>query len=450
MLWILGVGVAIVLLDLARQPIRRLLVVLAGALARLTCGLRRQVLHLRDAVGDWHRRHLDRLEAEQVQAAVNSLERRYARLVGHDLAQLPGLRQEAHRTLETLQAAYARDEGRLVEEPAWATRLEALANAPVADNLQSHKLGQDLRETLLRIARLGIEEHRQEARGLLAARRRMEGPVNELNARLKQLQGRLRDLERQGERLDMALTRCEETAHPIRRLLPAYAQAGTQWLVALAGLVLTLVSVAVYRELFGPALGGLFPQPIAVAPLALHDQVVAVLLGVAAVSGWLLTEVRGVSRLLPQSLFDDAWARRMLGVLAGVVLAGVVMLSAMVGWHLEWVIYRQELVDSLLAGEEGVLPVTLGWVERGTGALLGVVIPLVLALVPLWLVGILQGTRVLVGAALTALLGLLAGILHLLAVLACQLRRLLPAGFELLIFVPQAIRRWRTGRAEGL
>ncbi len=450
LLWILGVVVAIVLLDLARQPVRRLLVVLAGGLARLTCGLRRQVLHLRDAVGHWHRTHLDRLEAERVHAAVHSLERRYARLVGHDLAQLPRLRQEAHETLEALQAAYTRDEGRLVEEPPWATRLEALANAPVADNLQSHKLGQDLRETLLRIARLGIEEHRQEARGLLMARRRMEGPVNELNARLKRLQERLGDLQRQGDRLDTALTRCDETDHPVRRLLPAYAQAGTQWLLGVAGLILVVLSVAVYRELFGPALGGLFPEPMASGPLALPDRVVAVLLGVAAASGWLLAEVRGVSRLLPQTLFDGgAWARRALGVLGGLALAGVVGLSAVAGWHLEWVAYRLELVDSLLAGED-VLPATLGWVERGTGALLGAVIPLVVGLAPLWVVAVLQGTRVLLGAALTVLLALLAGVLHLLAVTACQLRRLLPAGFELLIFVPQAIRRWRTANGGGL
>ncbi|WP_018872797.1 hypothetical protein [Thioalkalivibrio sp. ALJ16] len=440
MLWVLGVVVAIVVLDLARRPLRRLLVGLTGGLTRLVCALRRQVQHLRDAAHHWHQAHLARLEAERVHVAVHALERRYARLVGHDLAAIPDLRQQVHETLRALEDAYTRDEARLSAEPGWVTRLEALANAPVADTPQGQRLAQDMQETILRIARLGMEEHRQMARGLVSARRRLEAPLHELTGRLEQVHRRLADLQRQGERLDNGLSRCESRDHPARRQLPAYAQAGSQWLVGVAGLALTGVAVVVYQRLFDPALGAQFPATMEASGFAFPDLVVVTLLGAAAVAGWLLAEARGVSRLLPQAMMDGSEGlRRALVVLAGLVLAVLALVSAVGGFHLEWVAYRQELMDTLLAGAEAP-PASLNLFEQSVGAVLGLLVPLIVALAPVWLVGLLQSTRVMLGGLLTLVLSLLAGILYLLAVAAAQVRRLLPVVFDLVTLPSRALR----------
>ncbi|WP_018878563.1 hypothetical protein [Thioalkalivibrio sp. ALE28] len=440
MLWVLGIVVAIVVLDLARRPLRRLLVGLTGGVTRLTCALRRQVLHLRDATQRWHHAHLARLEAERVHVAVHALERRYARLVGHDLAEIPDLRQQVHETLRQLEDAYARDEGRLSAEPGWVSRLEALASTPVGDSPQSQRLAQDMQETVLRIARLGMEEHRQMARGLLSARRRLEAPLHELTGRLEQVHRRLADLQRQGERLDNGLANCENRDHPAQRHLPAYAQAGSQWLLGAAGLVLTAVAVVVYQRLFDPALGTQFPASLEAGGVAFPNLVVATLLGAAAVSGWLLAEARGVSRLLPQAMMDGSeGVRRALVVVAGLALAVLALISALGGFHLEWVAYRQELMDTLLAGGDA-LPPTLNLFEQSVGAVLGLLVPLIVALAPIWLVGVLQATRVILGGLLTLVLAVLAGILYLLAVAAAQVRRLLPVAFDLITFPSRAVR----------
>lgn len=440
MLWVVGVVVAIIVLDLARRPLRRLLVGLTGGVTRLVCALRRQVLHLRDAAQRWHQAHLARLETERVHVAVHALERRYARLVGHDLAEIPDLRQQVHETLRQLEDAYARDEGRLSAEPGWVSRLEALVSTPVGDSPQGQRLGQDMQETVLRIARLGMEEHRQVARGLLSARRRMEAPLHELTGRLEQVHRRLADLQRQGERLDNGLTRCESRDHPAHRQWPAYAQAGSQWLLGVAGLALTGVAVIVYQRLFDPALGSQFPASMEAGGVAFPDLVVVILLGAAAVCGWLLAEARGVSRLLPQSLMDGSeGVRRALVAVAAVALAALALLSGFGGFHLEWVVYRQEMVDTLLAGGEAP-PVTLDLFEQSVGAILGLVIPLIVALAPVWLVGVLQATRVMLGGLLSLLLAVLAGILYLLAVTAAQIRRLVPMAFDLLTFPSRIVR----------
>ena len=441
LLWVLGVVVAIVVLDLARRPLRRLLVGVTGGLTRLVCALRRQVLHLRDATLRWHHAHLARLEAERVHVAVHALERRYARLVGHDLAEIPDLRQQVQETLRQLEDAYGRDEGRLSAEPGWVSRLEALVRTPVSDSPQGQRLAQDMQETVLRIARLGMEEHRQMARGLLSARRRLEAPLHELTGRLEQVHRRLADLQRQGERLDNGLARCESRDHPARRQLPAYAQAGSQWLLGAAGLVLTGVAVIVYQGLFDPALGAQFPGSMETGGVAFPDLVIALLLGVAAVCGWLLAEARGVSRLLPQALMDGSkGVRRALVVVAAVALAAVALVSGFGGYHLEWVAYRRELVDTLLAGGDAAPPATLDLFEQSVGAVLGLVIPLIVALAPIWLVGVLQATRVMLGGLVSLFLAVLAGTLYLLAVTAVQIRRLLPVAFDLVTFPARAVR----------
>ncbi|WP_026340720.1 hypothetical protein [Thioalkalivibrio sp. ALJT] len=440
MLWVLGIAVAIVLLDFARGPVRRLLVGLTGGVTRLVCALRRQVQHLRDATHHWHQAHLARLEAERVQVAVQALERRYARMVGHDLATIPDLRQQVHETLRELADAYVRDEARLVAEPGWVTRLEALANAPVADTPQGQRLAQDMQETILRIARLGMEEQRQVARGLLSARRRLEAPLHLLIGRLEQAHQRLVELERQGERLDRELSRYERDTPLAKRQLPAYLQAASQWLLGVAGLVLAGVAVVVYQRLFEPALATQFPALPGENGVAFPDLVVATLLGGAAVAGWLLAEARGVSRLLPHALLDGSEGlRRVLVMLAGGTLALLALVSAVGGFHLEWVTYRQELMDTLLAGADGP-PVTLSLFEQSVGAVLGLLIPLLVALAPVWLVGVLQSTRVMFGGLLTLVLSLMVGILYLSAVVAAQVRRLVPAAFDLLTLPSRALR----------
>ncbi|WP_019569739.1 hypothetical protein [Thioalkalivibrio sp. ALE11] len=452
LLWILAIVIAIGVLDLARQPLRRFLVALAGAVARGVCALRRQVLHLRDAVRDWHGGHLERLEAERIHSAVEALERRYGEMVGHDLAQLPALRQQARDTLRVLDEAYQRDEQRLIQEPEWVERLEALARGPASDTPESRRLAQDMEDTVLRIARSGLEEQRRSASALLSARRRADSPLREMVGNLERVQERLARLERQGERLDRALGRCEEVDRPVRRALPAHAQAATQWLMGAAGLALAALAVVVHQHVFGPALAGMFPEtanaPGAMAPGS--EWMLYLLLGTAALAGWVLAESRGVTRVLPHALMEGGgWAPRVLAGLSIAVLVLVAAVSAFTGFHLDWLIYQHELVTLLLEGEERALPAGIRHAEQLVGAALGLLIPLLLALVPVWVVGFLQATRILAGGVLSAGLGVLAGILYLAAVGACQLRRLLPATFELIIFVPAAIRRWLAARRNG-
>lgn len=442
LLWILWFVVLIVLLDLGGRPLRRLLVALTGGLARLMCALRRESGRMRDAVVRWHRAHLARLEAERLHVAVHALERRYADLVGHDLAQFPRLRQEAHETLHTLEETYSRDETRLSEEPAWVSRLEALASTPASDSPQGRRLAQDIHETVLRITRMGMEEQHQMAKSVVEARRRLERPLNELIGRLEQLHEQLEELHRQGDRLDHALERYEEREHPVWRQLPAYAQAGTQWLLGAAGLALAAVGVVVYHRLFGPQFAHQFPAPLEtpVGVVAMPDLVMALLLGVAVVCGWLLAEARGVSRLLPEDLMESGGrAPAIIAGLAATLLAGIVLLSAASGFHLEWLAYRNELLDTMLAGEVSAPPL-MQPMEQSIGAALGLVVPLVMALAPVWLVSVLQSTRIMLGVALSVVLGLVAGVFHLLAVVALQLHRLAPAVLDLLTFAPRVLR----------
>lgn len=452
LLWILAIAIAIGLLDLARQPLRRFLVAVAAALARGTCALRRQVLHLRDAVQGWHGQHVERLEAERIHSAVTALERRYAEMVGHDLAQLPALRQQAHDTLRLMEEAYQRDERRLTEEPVWVSRLEALAQTPAGETPEARRLAHDMEDTVLRIARSGLEEQRRSASALLSARRRVDSPLREMVARLEQVQDELARLERQGERLDRSLNRRGEEGQRLGRALPAHAQAATQWLMGAAGLALAALAVVVHQHVFGPALAGMFPDPAEgpglTAPGA--EWMLFLLLGMATLAGWILAETRGVTRTLPRALMEGGgWAPRALAAVSIGVLALVAAVSALAGFHLDWLVYQHELVTLLLEGEERALPRGIRHAEQLVGAALGLLIPLVLALVPVWVVGLLQATRVLLGGLLSTLLGLLAGLLYLLAVGACQLRRLLPAAFEVVIFLPGWIRRALAARRSG-
>ncbi len=444
LIWVAAILALILVLDFARQPIRRFLVVTAGLIARVTCGLRTQLVHLRDAVGRWQSLHLARLEAARLADAVDALERNYGDRVGHDLEQLPDLRQHTHAVLRDLQSAYAREETGLTGEPPWVRRLEAIARTSPGDQPQSQRLARDMQETVLRIARMALEEHRQNARALLATRRRLQQPLQDLVSRLASLQERLASLESQAQGLDATLRRFEQNRTNRSLRMPVYARTGGQWLLSAAGLALAALSVYVYQEVFREPFELLFPAPTDSA----HEVsmlAIWVLLGVSALTGWILVETRAIAGkgLTPLARLAP-FSRALLTAIAGVILLAVMIVSMINGYLREWFLYRAELVEVLMAG--GVEPPgpDVGWVAQLLGGLLGLVLPLVVALAPVWLLGLLGATRVLFGGAIWFLLALFAGLLQWLAGVSCQLRRWLPAGFDLVIFLPEAFRRWRS------
>ncbi|WP_006749084.1 hypothetical protein [Thioalkalivibrio paradoxus] len=447
LIWAAVIVAAIVLLDLARHPMRRFLIATATLLARITCGLRTQLVRLRDRVGRWHGAHLARLEAAQLADAIDALERDYARLIGHDLAQLPALRQDTHQVVRELEAAYAREETGLTDEPPWVQRLEVLARTPAGDQPQSQRLARDMQETVLRIARLALEEHRQHARELVNTRRRLQEPLAELVSRLASLQERLVQLQRQAQSLDGTLQRFERHRGRRSLRLPVYAHSGGQWVLSAAGLALAGLAVYVYQQVFAGSFDLLFQGPRDPEGRT-ADLAIWALLGTAGLSGWILAETRAAtpSGLTPIGRLA-ALPRTVVGVLAGGVLLATVIVSMVNGYLREWLIYRAELFDVLMAGNDAPPIPDVNWVAQLLGGLLGLVLPLVVALAPLWLVGLMAATRVLFGAALWFLLALLAGLLRWLAGVSCHLRRWLPAGFDLLIFLPESVRRWRSREA---
>jgi len=439
--WAGAIIAAILVLDLARHPLRRFLVATATLLARIICGLRTQTMHLRDAVGRWQSLHLVRLESERLADAIDALERNYADLIGHDLQQLPALRQQTHAVLRDLQRVYAREEAGLTGEPAWVHRLETLARTPPGDQPQGQRLARDMQETVLRIARMALEEHRQQTGSLLAARRRLQQPLQDLVARLAALQERIAALHGQAGTLDNTLKRFEQNRAQRSLRLPVYAHAGGQWLLSAAGLALAGMAVYLYQEVFAQPFELVFP-PVGDGPVPL--LAIWTLLGASALAGWVLIETRAVrgTGITPLARMGPL-PRGVLAAVAGAVLVAVVIVSALSGYLREWFVFRADLLE-VLASDAAAPPLPeIDWVAQLLGGLLGAVLPLVVALAPLWLLSLLATSRVLAGGLAWFLLAVLAGLLQWLSGIASNLRRWLPALLDLVIFLPEAVRRWR-------
>ncbi|TVP83240.1 MAG: hypothetical protein EA347_12835 [Thioalkalivibrio sp.] len=442
--WAGAIIAAILVLDLARHPLRRFLVATATLLARIVCGLRTQTVRLRDAVGHWQSLHLARLESVRLADAVDALERNYADLIGHDLQQLPDLRQQTHAVLRDLQRVYAREEAGLTGEPAWVHRLETLARTPPGDQVQGQRLARDMQETVLRIARMALEEHRQQAGSMLATRRRLQQPLQDLVNRLAALQDRLASLEGQARSLDSSLRRFEQNRTRRSLRMPVYAHSGAQWLLNAAGLALAGLAAYVYQAVFAQPFELLFMPALPAGEAHVPMLAIWALLGASALAGWILLETRAIggTGITPLARLG-VLPRGVLTAVAGVMLAAVVTVSALSGYLRDWFVYRADLLE-VLASDAAVPPLPdIDWVAQSLGGLLGAILPLVVALAPLWLLGLLAASRVLLGGIVWFLLAVLAGLLQWLAGVSTNLRRWLPALFDVVIFLPEAVRRWR-------
>lgn len=328
-------------------------------------------------------RAVRRRERAVIAQSVVALEGRFARLLQRDLAQLPDLRQYAQDTLKRVEEGFAIDERRMLEEPAWVLRLESLAKVPASVALQGEKLARDIEETLLRIARLGLEEHQQQARLLLEERRRSEPLLFGVVKRLEAMQRELHQLGVRARELDQRLARFF-TSRDVLRVDPV-----AQWswisrgLIALVGLTLVGVALAVGKALFDAPFVGVFGAQAGENPWAIHAAML-LFAGAAALAGALLTDGLRAATWRAAVHFERDALRRWLSLVGGAGLAVLVLVAGWVGWSADWL------------GQVGQT-VAHGWVfevappalepSAMLGATLGGVVVLIVATTAVWVAG---------------------------------------------------------------
>ncbi|MFN4262301.1 MAG: hypothetical protein ACK4IT_01395 [Thioalkalivibrionaceae bacterium] len=355
-------------------------------------------------------------ERAAIAHSVITLEGRFYRLLQRDLAQLPDLRQYAQDTLKRVENGFAVDERRMLEEPAWVLRLESLAKVPASVALQGEKLARDIEETLLRIARLGLEEHQQQARLLLEERRRSEPLLYSVVKRLEAVQRELHQLAQRSREIDQRLTRFFTSRDVI------YSDPVAQWrwisrgIVALLGLALVVVAASVGTALFEPAFVAVFAAESQENILAARGAML-LFAGAAILGGALLVDGLRSTTWSATMHFEHDGLRRTLALFGAALLIVLIGLAIWIGWMLDWLSERERLLELFITQTDVTIP-DIRTHASALGAMLGAVVVIILATTTTWLAATFNFFGLLLRCTPVVLFTLLLGFVAILRVLA--------------------------------
>lgn len=417
--WIL---LALALMYLARPAAQRAL----DRFARLLHGqLRlaaRSLIRAGDLMGRHNQQALRDLQQELVRRQLEREFQRLAEVVERDLAGFQDLQRRLNEQATNLSEDYEHSTQVPPAAPEWVAAVDAIARLPGDTSAEAlGKILNDIHNTIQSQQREAMREYRWSINarhkilaGMRPYWRKLVGLLDQVGVKIDGLQRRIRHIDRLMERYESLLSGGRVTLAAI----------GTRFVLSSCVLALAAATALFNFELLSrplaAALGGATLGPVLLADYAAGIHTLAVFgLGIV------LFESLQISRMFPLICGMSARARSVMVLLTGSLLATLAV------------------VESLLAAwwqSEGMsgLPAALPFQVL---ALLGALVPPLLATSVLSLESFSYTLRPVVASLTGTLLAVSAVLLRLLAAMALQVGQLLIQLYDIVLVLPLALER---------
>lgn len=359
------------------------------------------------------------------------------------LGQYSGLHRQLTDLLDGLEDDYQRSGNSPPEVPGWAAAVASIAGIPSPADPNVHKILDGVRRSLDEAQKKALDTHRKDT----AMR-------HKILERMRPLWKETRDLM---ARTSEAVSRALETTARVNGYIDEYSRIRSDDRAAARTLSYSATKLfAISLLVLGVALGGAFVnfQLIALpmselvpagvrlggVPVATISALVIVLMEVAA--GVFVMDLLGFTELFPRLASVPAARRRLL---LGVALGGLFFLAAV---ESSLAVLREMIVEAdaalklALAGPEGALAAaTTSRIPVVGQAVLGFVLPWIVAMVAIPLEMLLDSSRHVLAVLAAALVSGLGSLAFVLARVARALAHVLPGVYDAYVSVPLRIER---------
>ncbi|SFM33192.1 hypothetical protein SAMN05421721_10316 [Ectothiorhodospira mobilis] len=401
----------------------------------------RAVRQARNRLRRGHLRYLRGVELRRLEARFDRAYRGVHLRVNRDLGGFPALERRILQQIETLEQDYHSARDQVPEEPAWVRTANALAAAPPKADPRVGQILEEIHDSMARAGREALEEYRRASQSRLETLKGLLPAWRELGERLHQLEHAVRALSEQTRHLDTVLgryRRLRRGAVPARDIFLA-----STGLLAVSAAILALQGVAagVLFFLVGPAMGRALGEGTAMEGMTLAPWAVGAVILTVVLGGGLVSEARRASRLIPTfTVLDPRMRRRSVALGGTLVFLAIVLLALLAASRDLQAVSGETLVPLLQGPLQGEMETT-AWLSTFTCLVLGVLLPLPLALVALPLQIFLQSLGVVTGGLAVTALAVLAALLSWLALAVYVLGSVLRGLYELFIFIPLLLER---------
>jgi hypothetical protein len=430
LVWIV---VSIASLYLARTPAHELIGRLCQALSRIL-QLSSAVLLGRARRAAAYNREVLRAAAEEAHA--RRIERHFRRVsdrIERDLGGYPALHRALSEQVSRIDADYQQAADTPPAPPTWLAAIQAVVATGTRGDPAVAKILRDMHGTLEASCHHILLEYRAANRGRYRGLRRMQPYFRRVAATLEELQRRLDHVETHARAIDTLMAAYEALRARRRDSVRTVAfDTPLRFAAGLAMLAFAGLAAMLDYRLIAPPLNTLLGTSGA-------WTAAAALMFIELGLGMWIAEMLGATRLLGLHGYLDDRLRGRLIWAAGLLLGLLAVVQGALAW----------------AGQSAVAVAIPGpaWLAPSIAALLGLILPFVLALAAVPLEAAIQAGRIVLGSLVAGALRLIASALAVAATIADSLAPSLKKLYDLWIFLPlwceQALRASRARAAEA-
>jgi hypothetical protein len=428
----------------ARAPMLQMLRGLGEALQR---GFESGAVRCRELAGSLRERSRESLLAAGTLELQGKLDREFHRIdegFSKKLEKYAGLHRRLDDLLLELDADYKQCGEAPPELPGWTSAVESIANIPAGDP-NVHKVLEGIRKSLHDAERKALQSYREES-----------GRRHKILGRMS---GAWRDVRSLMTRMKDAVSRALETATRINGYVEEYEKLHHEREEAARARVYSAFKLfAVSLIVLGIAAGGAFInfQLIALpmselvpagariggVPVATVSALVIVLMEAAV--GFFLMDMLGITDLFPKLAGVPAERRRLILAIAFFGLFFLASVESSLAILREQIVAADAALKLALAGsaETAVTEASQSQIPVIGQAVLGFILPWILAMVAIPLEMLLDSGRHVFAAAVAGSLALAGALLGALGHVLNTVFQMLPNLYDVYVAVPLRIERW--------
>jgi len=436
------------ILYIARLPAQRVLREGAALVVRLSARLARSGRRVESRARRGARRALLGMTREAAERRVNRRISLLETTLSRDLASFPHLHRQLQDQIQRVDEDFRSTVEAPPTPPEWLQAIETMTRLPAREDPTVGRMLEDLRSTLDRACHEALLAYRAASQRRHRILKQMQPIWRRMDRRLGSLYHTMNRLQSHTDRLDRQIADYNElmTAKPriARRLAAGFGSRCVLTIMALAGI--GLAATVAFRLVADPlAMMGAGTGPI--GPFTFPTVTAVGTLALLAISGGVVLESFGVTRLFPETGWSDPRVRNAVGNAATVLLVALLLIMAALAWTRDYFLNSQagtyQLQPGLLLEAIPVLtlpePAVFQWLPALLHSLLAIGMGAIVAVVALPLESLLRQGRI-VALGVTAVLGRGVALLgELLAIAISQLTRFVISLYDLVIIIPLAI-----------
>jgi hypothetical protein len=450
---LLWIGVAVVLLYLARFPSHRALISLSRLIHSTLRLAARSVCLVERRVTQRTREVLLEAGAKEIERSIEREFQRIAEAVTRDLSGYPALQRTLAEQSDRVDEEYRSSALLPSPPPGWVRAVEALAKLPAESDPSLavvltviHKMALSQHDTAMAEYHKAVAERQALLKGMLPYWRKVAESLGELGGMIKRLEDHAKIIDARMTEYEDIRRGSDQAERGLAASSMARFFAGAAFLVvALAGAVLNFYLIALpMSEMVG---GGSY-----IGSFKSSSVAALVIILVEFAMGLYLMESLGITRLFPSvGQIDDKTRKRLSWVVLVIliVLAGV---EASLGYVRDQLAGNLQALQQSLAGvQEG--PSVSRWIPAAGQMVIAFVLPFALTFGAIPLEAFIRSGRIVLGVVAASLMRWIAFGLRASGNLVLRLGKLGVQVYDLLIFPPlwvESLVRYRGRRGEEL